>query len=256
MRNARNRHDPTAIIAILLLLAACSPSSSRHSTGLEVQKRTRHFIFRGENMADEHYINETSKLLESSYIRICDAIGYLPEGKIDVEVYSDLQKALGYPGPINGYAGNGKIQVNSPGNDSNYYQYMLKVPVHELVHVIFNKANNGLSERWISEGLAEYLADGPRTKDTRNRYIKLAVDNGFDGGLHELSMAFSSRNADEAITAYSIASDFVGFLVTRYGTTCIKELITDKMEYEKVFDAPIQDLYQDYKAELRDRFRT
>ena len=230
---------------ILLVLVA----SNVHANKLEKLAETEHFIYYSEISAAD-YIHEISNSMEEKYQFYIRIFGCTSKQTIEVDIYSSLKDELKIPTMINGYAGLGKIQLNSPYYSKEYYEYMKKVPLHELVHVLFNRLNNGYSERWFSEGLAEYLSDGPRTKSERNGYLNNAVQNGKIPKYYELNKCFNTTSIDTMMIAYSVTAGFIEYLVTRYGEEKLKELIHMKLRSSYVYKRSFDELYSEYYNEI------
>jgi hypothetical protein len=227
----------------VLGLASCAGHTMR------VRKRTAHFVFSSQS-ANRAYIAAVAGILEGGYPAVCAYVGHEPAGPVEVEVYDNLSRALDFPRPVNGFAGNGKIQLTSPDGSLESPEYLLKVPLHELVHVVFNDANKGFSARWMSEGLAEYLADGPRTAPEREAGIRLAVDRGLPGGLLALDRSFSTGQRETTLIAYSLAHGFVKYLAGRFGRDFVARLVAGGMDFGRVLGQAAESLYAAYVAGL------
>jgi len=128
---------------------------------------TANFILRyyGE---DAQVIKVVSDILESNFERITDILGVVPPRQTRVLIYAslcDFHRAVDWPDAepwFVGWArvGAGEIYMVSPNNPGPVHSYdaMLKVAVHEFVHIAARELNPTLRSNFLAEGLATYLA--------------------------------------------------------------------------------------------------
>lgn len=232
-------------VGILLALAALELSSEQ----LELMKRTRHFGIYGDSDA-RAYIEDISALLEGNYDRYCEILGWSGRDVVVVEVFKSLKVAIGFPFDLNGYAGNGKIQLNAPCSGGPGYDYMLRVPLHELVHVLFARAVDGVSERWMREGIAEYVSGGPRTLEERAGILESTVRGGKLPEYGQLNSAFSESDKAASLMAYSVSAGFMEFLVHEYGLSRFRKLMRKDLVFLEVYGSTAKDLYANYCLRL------
>lgn len=202
------------------------------------------FIYCFQN-EEFRYYREVRNLLESKYKKVFRDLGYKDKTKIRVEFYTDLAAVIGAPMKVNGFGGNSKVQLNIPRSGDDF-DYMVRVSLHELVHVIYNKVSNFPADKWFKEGLAEYISNGPRSEIQISSYIEIAKKRDILD-LRFLNNSLGSPNQEDKEIAYAVSKRFIRYLVEKYGIGKLRKLIELKMNYNKVFGKSIDILFVEYK---------
>lgn len=230
------------IIFIALCIGAINAYSQPFSTVIE----SKGFRYRFQDDEFEYY-REVRALLEKSWKRVYKRLGYNSAEKIEVEFFMDLASAIGAPMKIKGFGGNGKIQLNIPGGDDDF-AYMVRVSLHELVHVVYNKLPILPAEKWFKEGLAEYISDGPRSELQIAKYIDMA--RGKDTlDLRYLNISLGSSVHEDKEIAYAVSKQFVGYLVEKFGMAKIRKLMQADMNFPGVCGKSAAALFDEFKEQ-------
>lgn len=91
---------------------------------------------------------------------------------------------------------------------------------HELVHVLIDGINRGQTPRWLTEGMAIYVAgEGPRFENQQNLMPVEKIDAAFA----------SARSAKEMRTAYAAAYSVVKKLIRAEGENKVWKRLADRV---------------------------
>ena len=213
---------------------------------------TRRFAVRCADGA-EGFAADVAGLLERECDAVFDALGYRCDCRIDVEIFPDLAEAIGAPIGLNGFGGNDRIQLNMPGIAADY-DYMVRVSLHELVHVVYNRTAAMPGEKWFREGVAECLSGGPRPREQIERYLRQGIGLRPPPTLRDLDKGFGSADRDSKETAYAFSSDFVAYIVANYGAGSIKAIVGDGMDFGAALGVELPALYADYLGRLSAKY--
>jgi len=192
---------------------------------LNLRKETEHFIIHCSE-ADNTCIEKVCDVLESSYSRITTIFNQKLEGKLTIEIHSDLKElhiALGFPNApdwIRGGLGENKIVIASPLNPppGSKFDNVLNTAVHEFIHIIVNKINKD-TPRWLNEGIACYEA-----KDNDENWIRKTVKNGL---VNNMIPTFKDLDTGEDFETFFNRGGY------QYSYTIVESIVED-FSYEKL----------------------
>ena len=157
-----------AVLALVVAMASCAENV------LDVPNFVIHF-----EEDDELVVEAVREALEFNFDRITGILGVVPPNAIDVFIYpsvAEYHQAVGRPDMQDWMVGtviDGAIHMVSPANPGPAHDFdsMIKVAVHELVHVLALELNPHNDRPFLVEGLAMYLAGQYEFVDVTIRYM-------------------------------------------------------------------------------------
>ncbi|HYE80753.1 MAG TPA: hypothetical protein VEG39_01165 [Clostridia bacterium] len=220
---------------------------------LNYRMDTAHFKYYSyDNDAD--VLADLGKELEEKFDLITSRLQYVPQEKIDVEVYPDVDTfhtRMGYPDSPDwavGYAGNGKVQMVSPKNPgpAHSYESLMKAVVHEFTHIIIRGHNKGDLPMWLNEGIASYEAQNiEQIKEAISGEVKYKHVPSFT----ELDQKnFAERHG------YQYSITIVEFLVKTYDYDKLVEMIKNP-DIEKVYGITEEELHKKWVLYLEENYQ-
>lgn len=213
----------------------------------ESEVNSEHFKI-SYNLTDKQAIPDVQRYLEENYDRVTTDLKQQLDEPVIVKIYSDLdsfhnavrvhRSIFWWQGEVKnwvvGTANSGIIRIVSPlnpGNSGHTYDSILKVVVHEFVHVVASKINKIERGFVLSEGIAVYEA---RQMDLSSVSAELLPNS-----IEEM---FSWDGNNNSSGMYSCGGSFVAFIVENYGYDKFIELY--KRDYSNnVFDDDIREIY-------------
>jgi tetratricopeptide (TPR) repeat protein len=155
-------------------------------------------------------------MLEDAYSQIGRDLDYYPSQPITVILYTnhDFRDVTQAPAWSGGYfdLNDGKIRV--PVRGAQGQEALLKtVLFHEYVHALIHSITKNCP-RWIHEGMAEYYSKGSSQRI------------GQKIPFSHLDSAFYQRDSRIIQLAYIQSHSAVSYLIDRYGTGRMKDLLT------------------------------
>lgn len=220
---------------------------------LKYRMETKHFKYYSYD-SDTEILEELGKELEGKFELITSRLQYIPQEKIDVEVYPDVDTfhiSMGYPDSPDwavGYAGNGKVQMVSPNNPgpAHTYESLMKAVVHEFAHIIIRGHNKGELPKWLNEGIASYEA--------RNIYpIKEAI-SGEVKYNHVPSFDELNGNNFAERHGYQYSAAIIEFFLKEYDYDRLVELIKNP-DIEKVCGVTKEELHKQWVEFLKENYQ-
>jgi hypothetical protein len=114
---------------------------------------------------------------------------------------------------------------------------------HEYIHTIIYRLNKNCN-LWINEGMALFLTNGNRAKNTLKYYeipkMKLFKNNN--------PLTFERNNG------YAFADKFIEFTLNAYGIEKVYELINNN-NYEEVFGKKLKTIYEEWIEYLKENYK-
>jgi len=152
--------------------------------------------------------------LELNFDRITGVLGIVPPNPIDVFIYpslADYHQAIGRPDMQDWMVGtviDGAIHMVSPANPGPAHDFdsMIKVAVHEFVHVLVLELNPTNDRPFLVEGLAMYLAEQYEFVDDAIRHmlenfampdVDVIMGHDWGAGIYQAGFAFAKFLAAE-----------------------------------------------------------
>ena len=258
------------VLAVMLLLASCSPASYSPSPTaadtpyeMKAQYESDNFdikyfgIYYGE--ADKECMYKIAQSLEDGRLRMAEIYGVTFEEKKQVEIHrglSELHIAMGMPDApdwaVGGYSF-GKILTLSPLVEAPYTDYdsLLRSPFHEYVHhVIF--AINPATPRWLNEGISFY-----ESRDHSMAWVASTVkQSAMDGEMPPLSH-FDTGNDYQTFAdhgGYQYMYSLVDFIVSDFGYANLIELIKSPYDFDGVFSLTEEELWDMWTEFVAERY--
>jgi tetratricopeptide (TPR) repeat protein len=201
-------------------------------------RETGHFIVKYSGTNRDLVSDSLLPILEDAYSTVGEKLGYYPNHKITVIIYTDEEFKAATNSP--GWAGaifDGKIRIPAKGA-SDSIDLLKKMVIHEYTHaVVFDLAGEDCPA-WLNEGLAQYMEGAPVAGADAlvMDYVKL---RGKNVPLHELSESFTSMSSDSAYAAYMMSLSATSFLVQRYGMSSVRSIL-GAIKGGKTIDQAIQ----------------
>jgi hypothetical protein len=222
---------------------------------------------------------------ERAHRVLAPALDHVPSRKTLIYVTDDTDSANGFASvlPRNAI----QIYATAPGGFSeldDYDDWLYGLVAHEYTHILhldtmeglpnvynslFGKtwAPNQVMPRWVIEGIATY-EESKRTSGGRNRgtrfdeLIRIARHADRDMRLDQITGA--PRQFPRGNAAYIYGSHFLQYVFDRFGDDALREMSHTSGSYAppfainrqiaKVVGTPFTELYDNWKAYLRDRY--
>jgi hypothetical protein len=151
-------------------------------------------------------------VLGAAYMRIGQAIGAYPSGRITVTLYTEQQfRDITHAPSWSGGQFDGRIRIPVKGAAQNLAEFD-RVLAHELTHAMIDGVANRGVPAWLHEGLASYFE--PRDAALAARRLKSL---GTIVPLANLQGSFESLTAGQAAIAYAESLVAADVLIKRLG---------------------------------------
>ena len=212
--------------------------------------------------SDEKIVNEVLDHLEDNYQRILNNLHQKLNSRIVIKIYPNLflyhltstleinknflSKWFNLCHPIWEVANTDKkgiIHVVSPinsGKNGFTYEEILKIILHEFIHVVCFKINNNINglNFVLSEGLAQYMSD------QRN----IVIYKEFPKSISEMAQWDESLDKNYA-KIYTFGFLFVQFIIEKYGYNKFLKIYKKNYTIENL-DYEIKNIYNDWIKNL------
>jgi len=187
-------------------------------------RETGHFIVKYSGTNKNLVGDSLLPILEDAYATVGEKLGYYPDHKITVILYTDEEFKAATDSP--GWAGaifDGKIRIPVKGASSST-DLLRKMVVHEYTHaVIFDLAGEDCPA-WLNEGLAQSMEGAPvdGADAVVMDYVKL---RGKDIPLRSLTVSFTNMSPESAYAAYMMSLSATDFLIDKYGMSSVRTIL-------------------------------
>lgn len=166
---------------------------------------------------------EILDVLESAYNRVGADLGYFPEARVQVLLYTKKDfKALTDSPDWSGGLYDGKIRIPL-GGASGMTALLRNVLVHEYTHVVVFEMTKGNCPSWLNEGLAEL--EGRKEFNQPMAELGRVARRGGYVSFQLLERPFSTLSGKQVALAYQQSYALVNFMVGRYGWHKIQEIL-------------------------------
>jgi hypothetical protein len=207
---------------------------SERQLGERYSFESEHFIYEAYHWADD--VNEqVAELMERARTQVVDRLGVAPEGKFTVR----LRPIFGItppsgPNALAWYASasrprGDRMHINLPGGyqfggydtGQGWQEQLYWVLAHEYTHLVNQRSIMPNSEMrdWMYEGLAEYVADNPRSSSVsaavRSGNIIPIVDPA--GGVRPQDLDHLYLLDRDVSLAYGLSYSLVAYIVEQHG---------------------------------------
>jgi hypothetical protein len=274
-----------AAVAVAATAAATvAPARAGDPTLRYYTIESEHFVIHFDHKLTD-VARRVAVVAERAHRTLAPALDHEPREKTLINLVDDTDGANGFAGvvPRNAIT----LFVTAPGGFSeldDHDDWMYGLVTHEYTHIlhldtmsglpnlynrVFGKtwAPNQVMPRWIIEGIAVYQeskrSSGGRNRGTRfDQFIRIARHANKDMRLDEISGA--PRNFPRGNAAYVYGSHFLRYVFDRFGDDTLREMshtagaypvpFATNRQIAKVTGLPFTELYDDWKAYLRDRY--
>jgi tetratricopeptide (TPR) repeat protein len=191
--------------------------------GLDTRE-TGHFVVKYSGSNKNLVSDWLLPVLEEAYSVVGERLGYYPDRKITVILYTDQDFETATDSP--GWAGaifDGKIRIPIKGA-SGSNDLLRKMVIHEYAHAVIFELAGAACPTWLNEGLAQIMegAAVDQADGVAMSYVKL---KGHAIPLESLNGSFTSMSSENAYSAYMMSLSAVDFLRKKYGMSSIKAIL-------------------------------
>jgi hypothetical protein len=273
-----------AIVAVALLVATADLAHAGDPTLIYRTLETDHFVVHYYAPMDD-VARRVAVVAERAHRTLAPALDHVPAEKTIIVLVDDTDSANGFASVLPRNA----IQLYATGPNSfteldDHEDWLYGLVAHEYTHIlhldtmsglpniynrIFGKtwAPNQVMPRWVIEGIAVYeeskRSAGGRNRGTRfDQVIRIARHEGTDLRIDQVSGA--PRQYPRGNAAYIYGSHFLRYVFDRYGDDTLRQMSHVSGDYPvpfainrqiaKVAGKPFTELFDDWKAYLRDRY--
>lgn len=163
-------------------------------------------------------------VLEDAHAVVGERLGYYPERKITVILYTDEEFKAATDSP--GWAGaifDGKIRIPVKGA-SGSVDLLRKMVIHEYTHAVVFELGGQECPTWLNEGLAQIM-EGADVNNAHAVVMGYVKAKGPAIPLRGLGGSFTAMSSDNAYAAYMMSLSAVDFLRNKYGMSSIKGIL-------------------------------
>lgn len=194
-----------------------------------------HFVLTCEDRLNEEWIKDLLDVFEEAYTKIGDVLGYYPNQKVQVIVYSprDFQRVNDSPAWAGGLY-DGKIRLPVPPRTVHAEQLRGAV-FHEYCHHVIHVLADGRCPTWLNEGLAQYFeglsVSAAHKILQRHGPAGLPTMKALQGSFAQL------RNRADAEVHYAASLWLVQHLLDEKGVSAIQGVLTSLAQRQTLEDA-------------------
>lgn len=182
-----------------------------------------HFLVKYEGRRDEEFAEALLEILEEAYYSIGRDLGFYPEDKTTVIIYSneDYRRVFDGPDWATAYY-DGKIRIPSRG-----IKTVAQIPkgtlYHEYTHALVKHMAGDRCPAWLNEGLA-MIEEGKKEEDFGEVYGSfLKRQRPF--ALKELEKSFFHLKPEAVYFAYLESLSVTRYLEERYGLGALERVL-------------------------------
>ncbi len=217
---------------------------------------TEHFVLKFDRGQNELLAKYAAEVLEEEiYPQITKELGYAPQGKTLIEIFSRAKNTKGHGwfsarmvglpfiGTVGACAGK-MVALVSPDELPEKFNWA-RVLRHEFVHVVNLQQTDFRIPHWLTEGLAVHLENQPRLPEWNKLLVKRA-DAGKLFQLDDITFGFiRPSNHDDWTLAYCQAELYVDYLRERFGPESPSKLLAAIAERKSIIESIQQALAVD-----------
>ncbi len=201
-------------------------------------------------------------------------LGYLPQEKVLVEIYPDLESFTSVtPLSKDAIANTGtvaicqfnRILITSPRLYLQGYSWLDTVS-HEYIHYVLTKLSGNSVPLWLQEGIAKYFEvrwrrdTGGELTPWNRSILKKALATGDLVTFEEMGNSFANlRSARRAALAFAEVESMVEFIVKKYGVDALRKIINeyknsidDRGVMSRILNISMDDFLNDWKRFARE----
>lgn len=194
---------------------------------------------------DENFSRDLMVAAEEALARLAKDTGANLERPVNIYIYNgsnDLQGSMIFPQEWTGGVTYARYSTIAIGIAPDNLEWGKRAMSHELSHMVISQITlNPYSDlpTWLSEGLAVY-AEGDE-QSSNLAVIRKALDEGNLISVRSLSSPFSAYG-DQAILSYAQSYSFVEFLISKYGSDKMLQLL-EVFGQSSDYDAALNEVY-------------
>jgi len=231
------------VICLSLVLLICFTINTQVLSNNKIKKEMDHFIY--TYYRNNEPINDINKILETNYNKILNKYGVNINRKINIIIFpsvKEFQKEYNlsnYSAGIVGTAVNNRtIGIVSPLNPGSVHSYnsILKIAVHEFVHISTNRINTNIPN-WLNEGISLFEA-----KQINPVHIKKLIKANQIPSISALEINFYNN------FGYSVSGTIVEYIVSDYNYDRLVNLIKNPNNIQTVFGVNKSEFSSNWKS--------
>ncbi|MBI5285989.1 MAG: hypothetical protein HY878_00145 [Deltaproteobacteria bacterium] len=205
-------------------------------------KEASHFVVRFDGKENIDLGHLISIILEEAYIKVGADIGYYPDDRIGVVLYTqeefrDVTRSPSWAGAI--YDGRIKIPA---GGITTRTALLERVVFHEYTHALVHRLSKNRAPVWLNEGLAQH-EEGSRSSSPEKAniidQIARLVAQGQTIPLYKLEGSFMGLNQEAAMVSYALSLSVTEYIIKEFGISAVKRIL-EKLGNGKTLEAAIQ----------------
>ena len=212
---------------------------------IKLQEEDKYFKYYS-NENDSKTIKDLSEVLNTNYNNITDHFNTKLETKIEIIIYpniEDFHKSISKVEASDGIVGvayDNTIKMVSPLNPGSIHnkESLLKVIVHEFVHIVTFNINNQKENNiptWFMEGISVYEAN--QITDYEKKAIKENLSQNIDITIDDINDNFYNNQF-----SYLYSGSIVDFIVNEFGYEKLIQVIKYPNDIENILDLSIEEL--------------
>ena len=241
-----DKNIPLALVLILLLVLSSSLVTFADK-GEKYFQDMQNFTY--TYYQEDEPIKEINNKLQNYYEKILEKYGVQINRPIEIVIYPDIDSfhqgakipvENRSPGIVGSAVSSNKIAFVSPLNPGpvHNYQSIMKIAVHELVHIMTNKLNRNVPV-WLKEGVSLYEA-----RQQNKSYLNQLIKNDKIPSINKLEQNFYSNYG------YTVSGTIVEYIVHNHGYEKLIRLIKSPKNFKGIFGLTKDDFFSNWKGYL------
>ena len=238
------------ILFLTILLTAGLTGSIQAELGQAHTKEMKHFTY--TYYQEDEPINEINERLKKNYNKILSKYNVKLNKKVKIVIYPDVDSfhkganiTNKSPGIVGSAVSSYLIKIVSPLHPGPVHNYesILKIAVHEFVHISTNQINHRIPI-WLNEGISLYEA-----KQINPKQIKKLIKADRVPTITQLESNFYEN------FGYTISGTIVQYIVDAYDYEKLISFIKSPTDYEKVFGLERNEFFTNWKGYLYKKYQ-
>ncbi|WP_291648578.1 peptidase MA family metallohydrolase [Clostridium sp.] len=252
-----------SVIGILILIVISIVTFSYNKLGanednIKLQEEDKYFKYYS-NENDSKAIKELSEVLNNNYSTITDNFNTNLEEKVEIIIYSNIKefhRSIGNADASDGMVGvayDNTIKMVSPLNPGSIHdkESLLKVIVHEFVHIVTFNINNqkeNIMPTWFMEGIAVHEAN--QITDYEKKYIRDNLSENRDINIDDINDNFYNNKL-----SYLYSGSIIDFILDEFGYGKLIQVIKSPNEMEMILGISNEDLKNNWINYVEENYK-
>jgi len=239
------------ILVLILLLVFSSCLVTFADKGEKYSKNMQKFTY--TYYQEDEPIKEINNKLQKYYQKVLENYGIRLDRSLEIVIYPDIDSfhkgakiavENRSPGIVGSAVNSNKIAFVSPLNPGpvHSYQSIMKIAVHELVHIMINKLNRN-GPVWLKEGVSLYEA-----RQQNISYLKQLIKKDKIPSIKKLERNFYSNYG------YIVSGTIVEYIVNNHGYDNLIKLIKSPNNFKKNFGLTKEAFFSNWKGYLYQKY--